>query len=111
MTLSYGPASVTMLSPSTATTRTGTGFRFGNMSVQPDVSAVAVSSDSSTLPPSSSIVRTFHFPATSASEIVADAAGVSGAAAAVSIAVRSSAARSSDLVQPTSTAAQQRKAK
>ena len=77
--------------------------------VQPEVSAVATNPVSTTFPPSSSVERTFHLPATSASEIVADAAGVSGAAAAVSIAVWSSAARSSDLVQPTRTAAQQKK--
>lgn len=91
-------------------TRTGTGFRFGKVMVQPEVSAVAINSVSTTFPPASLVERAFHLPATSASEIVADATGVSGAAA-VSMAGWSLAARCSDWLQLTRTAAQQRKAK
>src|SRR2546429_9640588 len=47
-TLSYGPASVTTLSPPTATTRTGIGSRLASLIVQPLPSAVAVTTDATT---------------------------------------------------------------
>src|SRR3989454_9861517 len=47
-TLSYGPASVTTLSPPTATTRTGIGSRLASFIVQPLPSAVAVTTDGTT---------------------------------------------------------------
>src|SRR5215213_3226802 len=87
------------------------GFRFGPVMVQPEVSAVATSSVSTTFPPAASIEVIFHVPAISASESAAGAAGVSGAMAAVSIAVPSLAARFSDLAQAASMAAQQNRAR
>lgn len=74
-----------MLSPAVVT-RTGMGFRFGKLNVQPARLAVALSSNvTSVLSPVSDIPRTRHLPATSASEIAA-VAGASAATAAVSAA-------------------------
>ena len=95
-----------MLSPATATTRTGKGLPFDPVMIYSDVSSVATSSISAGGPPDSSVVRTFYFPATSASEIAARRApAAADAAAAVSPAARSSAFRS--WPQPASRAVQQ----
>ena len=105
--LSNGPASVTMLSPSTATTRTGTGLRFGKVNVQPEVSLVAtISWLRIVLSPLSGITRTAHLPAMSASAIGAGAAG-----AAVASAISSAAGWALSLLQATRTTAQQHMAK
>src|SRR5689334_14768070 len=103
MALSYGPASVMMLSPLTVTC-TGIVFPFGRVKVQPVVSAVAVSWDSTAFFPASSVVLSFHFPAISASDIGAGPSATGGAAAAVGAeAVVSTAGRLSDLPQATRT--------
>src|SRR2546422_3152540 len=66
--LSYGPASMTTLSPPTATTRTGIGSRLASLIVHPLPSAVAVSTDvTTTLSFGPSTVLLSHVPATSAS--------------------------------------------
>src|SRR2546427_9623472 len=67
-TLSYGPASVTTLSPPTATTRTGIGSRLASLIVQPLPSAVAVTTDATTTLSFGPITDlTSQVPATSAS--------------------------------------------
>src|ERR1051325_5032640 len=98
-----------ILSPSTATC-TGTTFPFGRVSVHPAVSPVAVSPDSTALPPALSVVRSFHLPARLASEsaaVLSEAAGAAGAMAAVV----SRGGWTSDFLQPTRTAAQQKTAR
>src|SRR5688572_22207550 len=86
------------------------GLPLGLPMVHPDVSSVATSSTSTGVPPASSVDRTFHFPATSESEIVArGSAAAADAAAAVSLAARSSAFRS--WPQPASGAVQQQQQK
>lgn len=106
MKLSYGPAlgddSVTRYRHDSH--RNGLPVQRWPIKIQPEVSAVATSTVSSTLPPASSVERTFHLPATSASEIVA---AIAGAVVAVSTAVPSPAARFSDWAQPARTAAHQ----
>jgi hypothetical protein len=97
-TLSYGPFSVTMLSPETSTTRVETGGRPGNVIVQPVVSALALSCEmTAVVSPDSGTARTVHRPATSASEVGAGAALTATPPAAVSVV----AAASSDFAQPT----------
>src|SRR5919206_1792337 len=100
---------VMMLSPETATC-TATGGRFGNLIVQPDGFGVAFSTYvMRVLSPASFIARTFHFPATSASDregtVFPPDAMVAGApAAAAAPAAAESATARSDLRQPIRTA-------
>src|SRR5712691_5496129 len=75
--LSYGPASVTTLSPPTATTRTGIGSRLASLIAQPLPSAVAVTTDVTTTLSFGPITDlTSQVPATSESLIPACCMGV-----------------------------------
>src|SRR6266545_6390019 len=106
-TLSYGPDSVTMLSPATATTRTGTGLRPGNTIVQPVVSPVAVKSYvTSVVSPASFFPVTAYLPATSLSETGAGASAA-GAASGAATTAPVSAGWFSDFVQATKRIAEQ----
>src|SRR5688572_6368607 len=98
-----------MLSPETRTTRVAIGGRLGSVIVQPVVSALALSCETTAVvSPVSGTARTVHRPATSASEIGAGAV-VAATPAAVSVV-----AASSDVAQPmraTATAVQQNNVK
>src|SRR5689334_24572524 len=84
-TLSYGPASLTRLSPSTAVFVLMAG-RLGRWSVEPD-GPMSSSYSTSALSLPSAMVRIFHLPWRSAMEIGAGAAAAAGPAGAEAAAV------------------------
>src|ERR671914_512325 len=87
-----------MLSPATATTRVAVGGRLGSVIVHPEVSALALSCDTTAVvSPVSGTARTVQRPATSPSEMV----GAGAELAATAPAAVSAVASSSDPAQPT----------